>query len=184
MRLSILIEEGEKLKEVWVMKESIKKSVKKIVGKGNVIDDEEELQKFSSDYSGIPSITPEMVVKVNEDDEVLKVVLQCNDEGVPIYPSSSKVHYYGGTIPRREGAIVMDLSGMNRIHEIDELSHWVHIGPGVTWGQLQADLEKKDIEVLFLSYPIQTGAWLLTGLKGKRPRPANLSAMRRLRPCG
>jgi len=125
------------------MKESFNKIVKKIVGKENVIDDEEELQKFSSDYSGIPSIKPEMVVKANEDDEVLKVVLQCNDEGVPIYPSSSKVHYYGGTIPRREGAIVMDLSGLNGIDEIDKLSHWVRIGAGVSWGQLQGDLEKK-----------------------------------------
>src|SRR3989337_1712371 len=94
-----LLEQGGELKEAWVMKESFNKIVKKIVGKGNVIDDEEELQKFSSDYSGIPSIKPEMVVKAHEDEEVLKVVLQCNDEGVPIYPSSSKVHYYGGALP-------------------------------------------------------------------------------------
>ncbi len=121
----------------------MKESFKEIVGEGNVIDNNKELKKFSSDYSNIPSIAPELVVKVSEEEEVLKVVRQCNDEGLSIYPSSSKVHYYGGTLPRKESSIVMDLSGMNKIHEVDELSHWVHIGPGVTWGQLQTDLEKK-----------------------------------------
>ncbi len=125
------------------MKESFNnKIVKKIVGEGGVIDDNEKLQKYSSDYSNVPSIAPAMVVKVREDGEVPEVIRQCNDEGLSVYPSSSQVHFYGGTIPRKKGAVVMDLSGLNKIHEVDELSHWVHIGPGVTWGQLQMDIEK------------------------------------------
>src|SRR3990172_1100631 len=126
-------------KEVRMMKERFKK----IVGAGSVIDHSEELQKYSSDYSNVPSLAPELVIKVRKEGEVVEVIRQCNDEGLAVYPSSSKVHYYGGTIPRKKGAIVMDLSGLNKIHEIDELSHWVHIGPGVTWGQLQKDLAKK-----------------------------------------
>jgi len=147
----------------------MKESFKEIVGEGNVIDDNKELKKFSSDYSNIPSLAPEMVVKVSEDEEVLKVIRQCNDDGLSVYPSSSKVHFYGGTIPRKESSIVMDLSGMNKIHEIDELSHWVHIGPGVTWGQLQADLEKKGYRSIIPLLPHANRSVLTDWLEREAP---------------
>src|SRR4030042_5350020 len=104
----------------------MKRSMGKIMGNGKVIDREDELERFSSDYSLVPSKRPGRVLQVKDAEEVLNGVLQLNEEGIPIYPSSSKVHFYGGTIPRREGAVVMDLSEMNKIHEIDEMNHWVH----------------------------------------------------------
>lgn len=147
----------------------MKHAIAEIVGKDNVIDRDEELEKFSSDYSLIPSMKPEMVVKVHNSDEVLNVILQLNDGGVPVYPASSKIHFYGGTIPRKEGAVIMDLSGMNKIHEIDEVNHWVHIEPGVTWGQLQQELEKKGYRSVIPLLPHPDRSVLMDWLEREPP---------------
>jgi len=147
----------------------MKQLMQKIVGKGKVIDKGKGLAMFSSDYSLTPPQKPELVVKVKDRDDVLSVILQLNKEGVPVYPSSSKVHFYGGTVPREEGAVVMDLSGMNKIHEIDEINRWVHIEPGVTWGQLQQELEKKGYRSVMPLLPHPDRSVLMDWLEREQP---------------
>ncbi|UCG65291.1 MAG: FAD-binding oxidoreductase [Deltaproteobacteria bacterium] len=147
----------------------MKQAIGRIVGEGNVTDKDEELETFSKDYSVVSPKKPKMVVKVQDPDEVLNVVLKLNEEGAPLYPSSSKVHFYGGTIPRKEDAVVMDLSGMNRIHEIDEINHWVHIEPGVTWGQLQQELEKKGYRSIIPLLPHPDRSVLMDLLEREQP---------------
>ncbi len=147
----------------------MKQAIQEIVGKGNVIGRDEELEGFSSDYSFVPARKPEMAIKAHNSDEVLTVILQLNAERVPVYPSSSKVHFYGGTIPRKEGAVIMDLSEMNTIHEIDEINHWVHIEPGVTWGQLQQELEKKGYRSVIPLLPHPDRSVLMDWLEREPP---------------
>jgi hypothetical protein len=147
----------------------MKQAIEKIIGNGKVIDRNEELEKFSSDYSLVISKEPDMVIKVEDADDVLNVMLRLNEEGIVVYPSSSKVHFYGGTIPRREKAIVMDLSGMDRIHEIDEVNHWVHIEPGVTWGQLQRVLETKGYRCVMPLLPHPNRSVLMDYLEREQP---------------
>lgn len=147
----------------------MKQSMKKIVGQDKVFDKDNMLRKFSSDYSLMPPKKPGMVVKVKDEDEVLNAVIKLNEEGVPVYPSSSKIHFYGGTIPRKDDAVVMDLSGMNKIHEIDEVSHWAHIEPGVTWSQLQQKLEKKGYRSIIPLLPHPDRSILMDWLEREQP---------------
>jgi len=147
----------------------MKEAKERIVGEGNFIDKNEELEMFSRDYSVVASKEPKMVVKVRNPDEVLDVVLQLNEDGTPLYPSSSRVHFYGGTIPRREDAVVMDLSGMNKVHEIDETNHWVHVDPGVTWGQLQQALEEKGYRSVIPLLPHSGRSVIMDWLEREQP---------------
>ncbi len=66
---------------------------------------------------------------------------------MPVVPVSSQVHFNGGAIPK-QGGIVMDLSKMNKILEIDEDLKKVRIEAGVTWGQLTGELAKKGLRAL------------------------------------
>lgn len=147
----------------------MKQTTKKTTEKSPVMNSGEELERFSSDFSLVASRRPGMVVHVKHADEVLNVVLQLNEDGVPIYPSSSKVHFYGGTIPRKEKAAVMDLSGMDKIHEIDTMNHWVHIEPGVTWGQLQPVLEKRGYRSVMPLLPHPDRSVLMDYLEREQP---------------
>jgi FAD/FMN-containing dehydrogenase len=113
----------------------------KIVGKGNVIEDEATLKAYSSDFSLQAAKKPMLVVKPKDRDEVQKVVKLANEQAIPLVPASSRVHFHGETIPE-QGGIVVDLSRLDKILEIDPRNRKVKIEPGVTWGKLQEALNE------------------------------------------
>jgi FAD/FMN-containing dehydrogenase len=89
---------------------------------------------------------PNCVVYAHNTSEVQKLVKYANEHSIPVIPRSSGVSFYGAGIPG-EGGIVIDLSRMNRILEIDEKDRKVRVEPGVTWLQLQQELEKHGMMV-------------------------------------
>ena len=121
----------------------LKEELIKIVGKGNVIEDGAGLEAYASDLSLQPAKKPMLVVKVTGRDEVQKAVKLANEQTIPLIPSSSKVHFHGETIPE-QGGIVVDLSGMDKILEIDARNRKVKIEPGVSWGKLEEALKEHD----------------------------------------
>jgi FAD/FMN-containing dehydrogenase len=119
-----------------------KNELTKIVGKENVSDAEAVLLKYSSDHSLVPPGKPDFVVWPTSSEQVTEVLKISSQKNVPVVPLSSQVHFNGGAIPR-EGGIVMDLSKMNQILEIDPDLKKVRIEAGVTWGQLVSELAKQ-----------------------------------------
>jgi len=124
----------------------------KIVGAENVINDPVTLDVYSKDHSFIPPRKPRMVVKPKSADEVQGIVKWANHTGTPLVPVSSGLpHFRGDTIPSSEGAVIVDLSGMNRIIMIDRRNRVAIVEPGVTFSKLQPELAK---EGLRLSMPL------------------------------
>ena len=95
---------------------------------------------------------PDLVVWPTSSEQVSEVLKWSNKNNVPVVPVSSQVHFNGGAIPK-QGGIVMDLSKMNKILEIDEDLKKVRIEAGVTWGQLTAELAKNGMRVLMPLLP-------------------------------
>ena len=88
----------------------------KIVGAEHVINDPITLDGYSRDHSFIPPRKPMMVVKPKNADEVQGIVKWANQTRTPLVPVSSGLpHFRGDSIPSSEGAVIVDLSGMNRI---------------------------------------------------------------------
>lgn len=125
----------------------IKTELEKIVGEEYVFDDEETLEKYSKDQSLVQPRKPTYVIKPNDTEQVKEIVRLANKYMMPIIPISSGVHFYGATIPQ-QGGMVVDLSRMNKILNVDERNRAVRIQPGVTWGQLQRELEKHGLRAL------------------------------------
>ena len=100
---------------------------------------------------------PNYVVKPKTAEEVQKVIQLANEHLLPVVPVSSPVHFHGATIPR-QGGIVLDLTRMNRILEIDELNRRVRMEAGVTWEQLTSQLEKKGFRMMMplLPHPLRS----------------------------
>ena len=123
-----------------------KDELAKIVGKENVSDAPEMLLKYSKDRSLVPPGMPEYVVCPTSSEKVSEVLKWANTNNVPVVPVSSKIHFNGGAVPK-QGGVVMDLSNMNKILEIDEDLKKVRIEAGVTWGQLHGILAEKGLRV-------------------------------------
>ncbi|HSW40477.1 MAG TPA: FAD-binding oxidoreductase [Acidobacteriota bacterium] len=129
-----------------------KDELEKIVGKENVSDKERDLLKYSSDHSLVPPGRPDYVVWPSNSEQISKILKLSNEKNVPVVPVSSKEHFNGGAIPK-QGGVVVDLTNMNRILEIDKDLKKVRIEAGVTWGQLTGALAKEDMRVIMPLLP-------------------------------
>jgi FAD/FMN-containing dehydrogenase len=129
-----------------------KKKLIEIVGAKNFSDDPGALKEYSQDLSLNPPGMPSYVVKPKDAEEVHNVVAFANEHKIPVVPTSSKVHFYGATIPK-QGGIVLDLSRMDEIQAIDADNRSVRIEAGVTWGQLTNELRKKGFRMIMPLLP-------------------------------
>ena len=112
-----------------------------IVGQANVSDNPDTLEAYSRDQSFALPIKPWFVVKPENADDVQAIVMWANRTQTPLVPvSSGPPHFYGDTVPSATGAVILDLSGMNRIIRINRRKRITIIEPGVTYDQLQPAL--------------------------------------------
>ena len=128
-----------------------------IVGSNNFSDDPEALDTYSKDFSLIPPGVPSYVVKPKEAEEVQRVIKFANEHLIPVVPISSWVHFHGATIPKQSG-IILDLTRMNRILEVDELNRRVRMEAGVTWEQITSQLAKRGFRMIMplLPHPLRS----------------------------
>lgn len=136
---------------------SIKEKLLEIVGSENFFDDPEALDKYSKDFSLVPSGVPNYVVKPKDTKEIQRVINLANEHLIPVVPISSWVHFHGATIPK-QGGIILDLTRMNRILEVDELNRRVRMEAGVTWEQVTSELEKRGFRIMMplLPHPLRS----------------------------
>lgn len=125
---------------------ALKDECASIVGSEYVSDDPDTVEKYSKDCSFVPQRRPSYVVYAKNAEEVQGVVRYANEHRVPVIPRSSRISFYGAGIPS-QGGIILDLSMMNRILELSERDKKAKIEPGVTWFQLQDELEKQGMMV-------------------------------------
>jgi glycolate oxidase len=116
------------------------KRLGEIVGQDNMMTAPEDLYCYSRDASWFQAM-PEVVVRPHSTQEVAEIVKLANVEGVPITPRGAGTNLSGGAIPAK-GGVVVDMSGMNKIMEIDRTDLRAVIEPGVVHVDLENELEK------------------------------------------
>jgi FAD/FMN-containing dehydrogenase len=136
---------------------SIGEELLKLAGAEKFTDAPEVLKGYSTDFSLAPPGMPNYVVKPRKTEDVQRVIMFANEHSIPVVPTSSRVHFYGATIPK-QGGIVLDLTGMNKIFEIDELNRRVRIEVGVTWEQVTSELGKRGFRMIMplLPHPLRS----------------------------
>jgi FAD/FMN-containing dehydrogenase len=125
-----------------------KEKLVKIVGAGNVSNASATLDAYSSDMSFANTVRPACVVKPKSAADVQKIVKLANETFTPLVPvSSGPPHFRGDTVPGIGGAVVVDLSGMKKIINVDRARRVAMVEPGVTFGELIAAAEKEGIRL-------------------------------------
>ena len=139
----------------------------KICGSKFVSNNPDLLERYSKDLSFIKGFAPKYVVWLNKTKKIEEILKLANVLKFSIIPisSSSLVHYHGDTIPLTENSIIMDLSRMNKILNIDRKNRVVMIEPGVTFEQIIPQLKKSDLRLLIPLQPRKGKSVLTTALE-------------------
>ncbi|RJR27279.1 MAG: FAD-binding protein [Desulfobacteraceae bacterium] len=119
-------------------------SLKEILGEENVLASEMDLTLYGYDAS-LEKGRPDAVVLPGSTEEVSRIVGLAYREKIPVIARGSGTNLSGGTVPVR-GGIVVHLSRMNRVLEIDIPNRTVTVEPGVLTLDLQNLLLKKGLQ--------------------------------------
>ncbi|MEM0232759.1 MAG: FAD-binding oxidoreductase [Candidatus Nezhaarchaeales archaeon] len=122
-------------------------ALKEIVGPENVIDSKPALLIYSKDASPMRGKVPIAVVRPSSTEEVQRIILWANETRTPLYPRSGGTSLWGA-IPVVEGSVVVDLSRMNRVINIDERNLVCVVEPAITFGELENILAKRGLRFI------------------------------------
>src|SRR5580693_8609101 len=100
-------------------------------GPDNVISDPLELATYECDGLTAHRCSPGLAVLPGSAAEVAEVVAACAAAGVPFVARGSGTGLSGGALPRSDGVLIV-LSRMRRVLEIDPASRRAVVEPGVT----------------------------------------------------
>ena len=109
-----------------------------IVGESNVKTDLIERLCYSRDLS-VHEAVPDVIVFAKTAEEISKVMSLANRQKIPVTPRGSGTSSVGGALAAK-GGILLDLSRMNNILEIDKPNGYVVVEPGVVCNNLNAAL--------------------------------------------
>jgi 4-cresol dehydrogenase (hydroxylating) len=100
-----------------------------------------------------PDYDASSVVQPATVEEVQAIVRLANEHRVPIWTTSQgRNNGYGGSSPRVQGSVVMNLRRMNRVLEINEELGYAVVEPGVRWTDLYGAITEQGYR-LMLSIP-------------------------------
>lgn len=111
-----------------------------IVGPDRVTRDPGELYCYSFDSSYVRG-RADYVVRPKSAEEIAEIVKVASKHNVPIVPRGSASGLTGGSVPVK-GGIVLDMTGMNRILELEVENLQVVIEPGIIHKDLNIELMK------------------------------------------
>ncbi len=125
---------------------SIAKHFERVLPLERILTDAAVLREYGRDTTEIPEGRPDVVLKLETDEEALAVVKVAASERIPIIPRIAGTNLGGLSLAPKGGAI-LDLTGMNRIVDVNPVDMLAVIEPGVTFGQLVDHLEKNHPEL-------------------------------------
>ena len=74
--------------------------------------------------------------------QIQKVIKIANQHKVPLYPISGGHNWgYGSALAATDNCVILDVSGMNKIHELNKSLGYITLEPGVTQAQLYTFLK-------------------------------------------
>lgn len=139
---------------------SLRLAFREIVGEEWFMDEKEDLIPYSHDATPLFYNMPDAVLMPGCTEEVQKVVRLASKHGINMITRGSGTNLSGGTVPV-EGGIVIVLTRMNRIIEIDQDNLTVTFQPGVITGHLH-----QAVEAVGLFYPPDPSSLKVSTLGG------------------
>ena len=132
---------------------------RQIVGQENCLDSQEGLLCYGYD-AYLTEARPGAVILPASTDEVARIMTIASRESIPVTARGAGTNLSGGSVPS-EGGLVICLTRMTDIIEINAGDRLAVVQPGVINGDLQAAVEKKG-----LFYPPDPGSMNISTIGG------------------
>ncbi|MDA3937063.1 MAG: FAD-binding and (Fe-S)-binding domain-containing protein [Actinomycetota bacterium] len=156
--------------------ERVERSLRDIVGEDRIRTDQVERKMYSFDIGAMPKLVKPFVaagiagavVRPRTEEQVVELVKFASREGVELVPRGWATSGYGGVLPKT-GAVVVDMTGMNRILEIDPENKTVRVQASAIWEVIEREINKDGLSLrLYPSSTPSSGAagWLAQGGAG------------------
>ncbi|MFD3156368.1 FAD-binding oxidoreductase [Haloimpatiens sp. FM7330] len=118
--------------------------LKSICGEERVYLGNEISEDFSHDELGGVSNMPDVVVDALSTEEVSKIMKYAYENNIPVVPRGSGTGLVGASVPL-EGGIMINLTKMNKILEIDKENLTLTVEPGVLLMEIGKYVEENDL---------------------------------------
>ena len=114
-----------------------------IADKERLIFDADIPEKYLSDALGRRKGTADALVFPLTTQEVSSVLRYAHENRIPVTPRGAGTNLVGSTVPLKGGGILLDLSRMNRVLELDEDTMTLTVEPGILLQDVQAYVEER-----------------------------------------
>lgn len=115
-----------------------------ILGEDRVFTKEGINEDFSHDELGGISKKPEVLLEVQNTEEISKIMKYAYEKGIAVVARGSGTGLVGASVPL-EGGIMINMSSMNKILEIDEENLTLTVEPGVLLMDIGKFVEEHDL---------------------------------------
>jgi len=122
----------------------IREELSEIVGKDNLMFDEESLERYGKDETEDFSFPPEVVVRPSSAKEISAILRLANKNRIAVTPRGGGTGLSGGALPVH-GGICVSMERLNKIIEVDEKNFQAIVEPGVITQVFQEELEPRGL---------------------------------------
>lgn len=120
---------------------AVAKDLRTLLGSEKVLDDMPTITAYAVDAS-IYRIPPQAVVLVESEDDIAETIGYAVSRGVPLTPRAAGTNLTGSAIG---SGIILDVSRLNRILEVNREERWVRVQPGIVLAELNKQLNSQGL---------------------------------------
>lgn len=122
-------------------------AVSAVVGPSNVTDSDVDLLSYSRDLSPAKERTASIIARPKSTNEVSAILRLANRNRVPIYVRGAGTSHWASWLPIQSG-ILLDMSAMETILEINRDNLTATVQTGCTWNRLDTQLRENGLTYL------------------------------------
>lgn len=138
----------------------VRQSLLQWLGQERFRDDQETLITHSYDATPMLQSLPDAVVYPETTAEVQSILRLANEHRIPIVPRGAASNLCGGTVPV-QGGIVVAMSRMNKLLELDTVNLTATVQPGLNTKKFHQEVERRG-----LFYPPDPSSMVISTLGG------------------
>ncbi|MFW9950382.1 MAG: FAD-binding oxidoreductase [Candidatus Thorarchaeota archaeon] len=120
------------------------KEIEDIIGSDYVTDKDFMKAAYSRNVDpAFPDRLADIIVRPYTSEEISHIIKTANKYKIPIVPRGGGADLVGGSVA--DEGILLDLTRMNNILNIDETNYFCEVECGITWGSLVSQLQQKGL---------------------------------------
>ncbi|NQV80107.1 MAG: FAD-binding oxidoreductase [Alphaproteobacteria bacterium] len=146
-----------------------------IVGADNVVRDEIDRAVYSQDIVQWDAPIADLVVRPGSVADVSALLQLAGEFGLAVAPRGGGLSYTRGYVPEKTGTMILDLTRLNVIHEVNEEDRYIALGPAVTWQQVMDELRPRGLRTV-LTGPI-SGIYSTVGGAASQNIPGSMDTI-------